>query len=170
MAEAQILLENGKSGQAQQMVNIFVKGSGDLMLELKKQDLLRVDASRVTDVEQAMADQIDLQKSLMSEIGSTSPIYPIKEKLLNLEVELADTPEEKKVVMAEQVLEKTNIDKTDNQSSVYGRSSDWKIIREEIVKGAKVIKTYQGGNLSKVGDTVSLVRDKTLNLINNYKK
>lgn len=131
LAEAEALLQNGKSGLAQQLINKFAQGSTELTKQLKKQDYLRLDPKRATEIEKAMADQIDLQKSLMANIGLTSPLYELKEKLLTLELDLADTPEDKKQVAEEQKREQARPPAMAS-STEFARLSDWVIVKQEL--------------------------------------
>jgi hypothetical protein len=143
LAEAQVLLETGRSGQAQQMVNQFAAGSEGLMTELKKQDYLRTDPDKATALEQAIGQQIDLQKSLMVGIGSSSPLYMVKARILKLELELADTPQAKKIVSAEQARDNlARVISATKITATSSRLSDWAITQAGLKQLAGEVREY----------------------------
>ena len=106
LAEAEVLFETGKSGQAQQMINQFALEAGLLMAEARQQDLLVSNSNKANDVRQVLMKQIGLQRSLMVGISKASPFYVVKAKLLGLELGLADTVAEKKAVQEAQLRSK----------------------------------------------------------------
>lgn len=130
LAEAQVLLEQGKSGLAEQSVNKFSIGSMGLLAELKKQDLLRKDPKQATLIEESIAKQIVLQKNLMINIGSSSPLYQIKAKILALEVEMADSNKDKADVLAMQAKEKMIKVIASGNSTSSPQMTDWQIIKD----------------------------------------
>jgi hypothetical protein len=170
LAEAEVLLETGQTGEAQQMVNRFAKGSEELMLELKKQDFLRSDPSRATDIEKAITDQIDLQKSMMLGIGTSSPLFPIKERLLTLELNMADTPVEKSAVLQEQEKDKLVRIAANEKIGKKPTVSDWQIIKNEAKIFYGQINNYIGLNTQKVEQLFGYVKSKTLELVDKVRK
>lgn len=130
LAEAQVLLEQDKSGLAEQSVNEFSKGSMALLAELKKQDFLRKDPRQATLIEESIAKQIDLQKNLMIGISSTSPLNQIKSKILALEVEMADSNKEKAEILANQAKEKMIKVISSGNATATPQVADWQIIRD----------------------------------------
>jgi hypothetical protein len=170
LAEAEILLENGKTGQAQQLVNQFARGSESLMAELKKQDYLRTDPELATDIEKSIASQIDLQKSMMMTIGSTSPLFPIKSRLLQLELQMADTPEERRLVLAEQATERQEKIISNGNTKIAEQLTDWQIAKKESRAIGRRAKAYIEANGRKISGFFRPIKEKAQAIINKIKK
>lgn len=131
LAEAQAMLEAGKTGMAQPAINKFVEGSQSLSKRLKEQDYLRKDAASATQIENAVKGQIVLQKTLMLNVGTSSPLYPIKKSLSDLELELADTPKEKAIVLERQANEKRFANKIVPET-LPARNGDYTVLKDQI--------------------------------------
>lgn len=169
LAEAEILLENGKTGQAQQLVNQFAKGSEGMMAELKKQDYLRTDPSLATDIEKSIASQIDLQKNMMMTIGSTSPLFPIKSRLLELELQMADTPEERRLVLAEQAAERQEMIISTGNTKQAEQLTDWQITKMEFAAIGQRCKAYAEANGRKAARAYGMIVDKLFEITSKIK-
>jgi hypothetical protein len=170
LAEAEILLEDGKAGQAQQLVNQFAKGSEGLMAELKKQDYLRTDPELATDIEKSIASQIDLQKNLMIMIGSTSPLFPIKSRLLQLELQMADTPEERRSVLSEQATERQEKAISADNTKKIEQLTDWQIAKKEFAAIGRRARDYAEANGRKVSRVYGAVIEKAREIMSKVRK
>lgn len=169
LVEAEKLLENGKTGQAQQLVNKFAKGAEALMAELKKQDYLRIDPNHATEIENAVTDQINMQKNLMADIGTSSPLFPIKDRLLALELELADTPSDKAKVLENQLKDRLARLATSEMARPADALSDWQVIKNEMAQLGQRIKAYGQANLHKISSALDWAKSSTVELINKEK-
>lgn len=170
LAEAEVLLENGKTGEGQQMVNQFAKGSEDLMAELKKQDFLRADPALATDIEKAIASQIDLQKSLMITIDTSSPLFPIKARILALEVQMADTQAGKKEILDEQAAEKRAKIIISGKTAQVKHLSDGQIVKKELYIFGQTLEDYEQYNVQKALGAYTWARVWFAQVINGFGK
>lgn len=102
LAESVIMLDSGKTGLALAKANEFARGADQLMGELKKQDLLRNQPEGLTAIEAAIKNQIKLQKELLSSLLPGNQLYEIKERLMLLELDLADKPTDRDYLLLKQ--------------------------------------------------------------------